>query len=66
MAKLHKWLLFSYHHTRSKLDVDALKGSKNQEADIKTALDGLKKTAATSSMMAVHLPPTPLVPVPAA
>lgn len=28
---------------RALLDVDALKGSKNQEADIKTALDGLKK-----------------------
>lgn len=28
---------------RALLDVDALKASKNQEADIKTALDGLKK-----------------------
>ena len=28
---------------RALLDVDALKGSKNQETDIKTALDGLKK-----------------------
>ena len=28
---------------RALLDVDALKGSKNQEADIKTALEGLKK-----------------------
>lgn len=28
---------------RAMLDVDALKGSKNQEADIKAALEGLKK-----------------------
>lgn len=28
------------------LDMDALKGSKNQDADIKTALDGLKKDSA--------------------
>lgn len=31
---------------RANLDIEALKSSKNQEADIKTALDGLKKSDA--------------------
>ena len=45
---------------RALLDVDALKGSKNQEADIKTALEALKRTTAICLMTGATLPLMPV------